>query len=504
MSRAATFARLVSFDARRMAVNPLLWIGVAAALYLYARPRYWVPAAPTMPEYHAGLEGAAAVVAATMAAVVCFPAMREVGHSRRTVAALGPVGRLLALSTASVLLTTAVMAGMVLLDPVLRSAPLAGTLSPLAHPAPFLVAAVGPLASIAVVSWTRTYAPLVVLSLAVPAMLLYRYSVADLGLETAVYQISRVTDLAQRPFGFRSPAVTPLATLQFAYTALATALLFALITAARARSARRRALLAAAAVLLAGVAGTIGYGRLAYPIGTTFPDEAIHGASADQCQVREGITYCPLPGYEAWVDEWHGTIGPSMALLPEAAHDDLPVVWQEGDAYHRDLDVPADRSLRVYEYLDTGQPFSRSIMAGSAALATLGLGEYTWEWCLGTGQSRFVIVAWLAATASEVPADDGLEAAATMLSTYSPSVADLELLRALIDDVPRERTVEALAERWVPLSTPEGTTLELAELVGVSVTGSADVPAAQAEWARIFPELDPAIYQTWGEATDCA
>ncbi|MFE3461796.1 hypothetical protein ACFXKD_30000 [Nocardiopsis aegyptia] len=504
MSRTAAFARLAAFDARRMAANPLLWLGTALAVYLYAWPRYWVPTAPTLAEYYSALEGTAAVVAATMAAVVCFPAMREVAHSRRTIAVLGPAGRLMALSTASALITTAVTAAVALLDPFLRSAPLAGTLSPLAHPAPFLVAAAGPLAAIAVVAWTRTYAPLIALSLAVPALLLYRYSVTDVGLETAVYQMSRVTDLVQRPFGFRSPAVVPLAALQLAYTALATAVLVAVVAAVRARPARRGALLAAAAVLLVGVAGTVGYGRLAYTTETAFPDEAIHGASAEQCQVRDGITYCPLPGYEAWVDEWHDAIGPSMALLPEAAHDDLPVVWQDGDAYNRELDVPSDRAVTVYEYLETEEPYTRSILVGSAALATLGLGEYDWEWCRGTGQSRFVVVAWLASTAHDVPAAGRREASAMMLSSYSPSAADLELLRALIDDVPRQRTAQALAERWVPLSTPEGTTLELAELVGVSLTGSADTKATVAEWERIFPELEPEVYQTWGEIADCA
>lgn len=504
MSRAATFARLTAFDARRMAVNPLLWPGAAVAAYLYAWPRYWVPAAPTLTEYHAGLEGASVMLGAAMAAVVCFPAMREAAHSRRTVAVLGPAGRLLALSTASVLLTTAVMGALALMDPFLRSAPPVGTLSPFSYPAPFLLAAAGPLGSIAVVAWTRTYAPLIALSLAVPALLLYRYSVVDLGLETAVYQISRVTDLAQRPFSFRSPAVTPLAALQLAYTGLTAALLLAVVAAARARPKRRGALLAAAAVLLAAVAGTIGYGRVTYPFGTTFPDEEIHGAAAEQCQVREGITYCPLPGYEPWVDEWHDAIGPSMALLPEAAHDDLPVVWQDGDSYNRDLDVPPDHSVTVYEYLETEQPYSRAITVGSAALATLGLGEYTWEWCRGTGQSRFVVVAWLTGTAHDVPAGDRIQAAATMLSTYSPSLADLELLRALIDDVPPERTSDALAQRWALLSTPEGTTLELAELVGVSLTGDADTRATAEQWRRVFPELDPEMYQTWGEVADCA
>ena len=503
MSRAATFARLTAFDARRMAVNPLLWVGTALAVYNYAWPRYWVPAAPTLTEFHASLESTAAVVAVTMAAVVVFPAMREVGHSRRTVAALGPVGRLMAVSTAAVLLTTAIMAATALLDPLLRSAPAVGTLSPFAYPTPFLIATAGPLASVAVVAWTRSYMPLVALSLAVPALLLYQYSVVDLGLETAVYQISRLTDLAQSPFTIRGPAITQLAALQLAYTGLATALLIAVIAAARARPARRGALLAAAAALLAGVAGTVGYGRVVYPHDASFPDAAIHGAAAEQCEVRDGITYCPLPGYETWVDEWHGAIGPSLALLPEAARDDLPIVWQDGDSYNRDLDVPVDDSVAVYEYLETGEPYMRAALVGSASLATLGLGEYAWEWCQGTGQARFVVVAWLTSTAEGVPADARLEAATSLLSGFSPSLPDLELLRALIDDVPRDRTVDTLAERWVPLSTAEGTTRELAELVGVPVSGDADIPATPTDWTRVFPELDPEMHMTWGEGPAC-
>ncbi|RKS07885.1 hypothetical protein DFP74_3571 [Nocardiopsis sp. Huas11] len=503
MSRAATFARLTAFDARRMAVNPLLWIGVTVAVFSYAWPSYWEPAAPTLTEYHASLEGTAAVIAVTTAAVVVFPVMREVGHSRRTVAALGPTGRLLAVSTAAVLLTTAIMAAAALLHPLMWSAPPAGTLSPYAHPTPFLIAGAGPLASIAVVAWTRSYMPLVALGLAVPALFLYQYSIVDLGLGTAVYQISRLTDLAQSPFTVRGPAVTPLAALQLTYTLLVTALLIAVIAAARSRPAQRRALLAAAAALLAGVAGTVGYGRLAYPHGTSFPDTAIHGATAQQCQVRDGITYCPLPGYEAWVDEWHDTIGPSLALLPEAARDDLPVIWQDGDSFNREMDVRLDDSVTMFEYLETGEPYMRASLVGSASLAALGLGEYAWEWCQGTGQSRFVIAAWLASTVQGVPATDRLEAAATLSSEYSPSLPDLVLLRALIEDVPRERMADTLAEHWVPLSTREGTTLELAELVGVSVTGNADVPAMPTDWVRVFPELDPEMHMVWSEGPTC-
>ncbi|KOX10314.1 hypothetical protein ADL05_25790 [Nocardiopsis sp. NRRL B-16309] len=485
-----------------MALNPLLWLGAAATGYLSAWPRYWT-AAPTRTEFHASLESAATVVAVTMAAVVCFPAMREVAHIRRTVVPLGPVGRLLALSTAAVLIATVIMTAMALVDPLLRSAPLVGTLSPYAYPAPFLIATAGPLASIAVVAWTRTYAPLIVLSLAIPALLVYESTTVDLGLGTAVYQISRMTVLVERPFPFHGPAVTPLSGLQLAYTALAAALLVTVIAAARARPARRTALLASAAALLAGAAATVGYGRVAHSFDTAFPDTAIHGATADQCQVRDGITYCPLPGYEPWVDEWHGAIGPSLALLPEDARDGLPVLWQDGNAYNRDLEVPADRSVTVYEYLETRDPYMRATLVGSASLASLGLGEYVWDSCRGTGQSRFVVVSWLTSTAEGVPFDDRLEAAATLFSSFSPSLADLELLRALIDDVPRERMVDALAGHWDVLSTREGTTLELAELAGVSVSGNADTPATPTDWTRVFPELDPETHMVWGEGPDC-
>jgi hypothetical protein len=503
VSRAATFARLTAFDTRRMAANPLLWVGTAGTAYLYSWPRYWNPDAPTLTEYHANMEGSAALVAVTAAAVVCFPAMREAGHSRRTVAALGPTGRLLALGTASVLLTTAIMAALALVDPLLRSVPPAGTLSPYAYPLPFLLAATGPLASIAVVAWTRTYAPLVVLSLAVPALVLYQFSAVDLGLDNAVYQISRVTALVQRPFTVHGPSITPLAALQLAYSALAVALLVAVVAAVRARPARRRALLGAAAALLAGVVVTVGCGRAAYPYGTTIPLQAMHGAEGDQCQVREGITYCPLPGYEPWVDEWHGVLGPSLALLPEAARPDLPVVWQDGDSYVRAMDVPAERTVTVYEFLETGDPYARAVMVGSAGLATLGLGEYAWEWCEGTGEARFVVVAWLTSTAPDVPPAERLDAAAMMLSGFSPSPADLELLRALMDDVPRQRMVDTLEEGWDRLSTPTASTLELADLVGVSVSGNAHTPATADDWARVFPALDPDHYQAWGDSGRC-
>ncbi|CAL9332340.1 hypothetical protein [Nocardiopsis sp. TNDT3] len=481
----ATFARLTWFNALRLVRNPFVLPGSLAGMYLLVSPD-WASATATLEHWYANANAAATAVGAVLFAAVAFPAMREARYCPRLVSPLGRTGRLLSLMAASSLVGTVLVVLWAGVDRWL-SPPLLGTLSPSAYPAPLLLAAAGPLLSIALVAWTRSYLPLVVTLLALPAYWLYGVSAVDANLSSAVLRVEWAARVALDPFNVSAPSVTDVATAYLVYSVLVVALLAVLAMAARGRRAHRAACLGAAAVLLAAAVGTVVHGRQIQPLYAPIPDSRVYGAQGPPCQTREGVTYCPLPGFEPWVERWHGALGPAMDLLPEVPRERMPVVWQESFSYHRELDVPRDRDVVVHAYTGDWDHYWQTAMVGEAARVVLGLSDPYETGCLGTGQARVLLAAWLAAGVEGLSRYDTLDTLAANLHAYQPSPVDLELSLAMAD-LPEERVSRVLERNWEELTDPRTTSLELARLLDTPLRESSTEPAGPGDWQRLYPQ----------------
>lgn len=488
----ATFARLTWFNAIRLARNPFVVPGVLVGLYMLVAPD-WAGRSGTLEGWYDNANSAASAVGAMLFAVVAFPAMREARYSPRLVSPLGRTGRLLALMAASSLVSTVLVVLWAGVDHWL-SPPLLGTLSPSAYPAPLLLAAAGPLLSIALVAWTRSYLPLVVTLLALPAYWLYGVSAVDANLSSAVLRVEWAARVALDPFNVSAPSVTDVTTVYLVYSVLVVALLAVLAVAARGRRAHRAACLGAAAVLLAATVGTVVHGRQIQPLYAPIPDSRVYGAQGPSCQTREGVTYCPLPGFEPWVERWHGALGPALDLLPEVPRERMPVVWQESFSYHRELDVPRDRDVVVHAYTGGWDHYWQTAMVGEAARVVLGLSAPYETECLGTGQARVLLAAWLAASVEGLSRYDTLDTLAANLYAYRPSPVDLELSLALAD-LPEERVSRVLERNWERLTDPRTTSLELARLLGTPLRESSTEPAGPGDWRRLYPQHQYHTYE---------
>ncbi|WP_444960502.1 hypothetical protein [Nocardiopsis sp. M1B1] len=488
----ATFVRLTWFNAIRLARNPFVVPGVLVGLYMLVAPD-WAGRSGTLEGWYDNANSAASAVGAMLFAVVAFPAMREARYSPRLVSPLGRTGRLLALMAASSLVSTVLVVLWAGVDHWL-SPPLLGTLSPSAYPAPLLLAAAGPLLSIALVAWTRSYLPLVVTLLALPAYWLYGVSAVDANLSSAVLRVEWAARVALDPFNVSAPSVTDVTTVYLVYSVLVVALLAVLAVAARGRRAHRAACLGAAAVLLAATVGTVVHGRQIQPLYAPIPDSRVYGAQGPSCQTREGVTYCPLPGFEPWVERWHGALGPALDLLPEVPRERMPVVWQESFSYHRELDVPRDRDVVVHAYTGGWDHYWQTAMVGEAARVVLGLSDPYETECLGTGQARVLLAAWLAASVEGLSRYDTLDTLAANLYAYRPSPVDLELSLALAD-LPEERVSRVLERNWERLTDPRTTSLELARLLDTPLRESSTGPAGPGDWRRLYPDHQYHTYE---------
>ncbi|WP_116247151.1 hypothetical protein [Nocardiopsis sp. FIRDI 009] len=485
MSRAAAATRLTAFNAVRLAANPLLYLGLGLSTTLVYVTLGYYPW-PHALDVHNTTETVAVVVAATMFAVTTFPALREVRYSGVFVAPLGRTGRLLSLLAAAALVTVVCQAAMTAVCHWAAGGGLPGMVSPYARATPFALALVGPAAGVAVAGWTRSYVQLIVPVILAPAYYLY---VNTALVSVGPQMVSRVESMATRavnPFQVMSPQITVLSAYYLGYVLLVLGVFVAVALAARPRrGAARGAAFGAAAVLLAGAVATPAYANTTYGWDRRFPDSALYGGDSTRCEVREAITYCPLPGFEPWVDTWHATLSEPLGFLPEQAQDRFPVVWQDGPGFSRMLNLPPGRGVVVFTGASPDDPFFRSDLRNQAARTVFGLHSDFEGWCWATGQARLPLTYWLAT----VGADDGEPDPfiGYHLASFGPSAADLEVARAL-EETPAERVAEVLAGHWEELNAPGTPTTELASLLGLPVTAEAAGVATEAEWREHYPE----------------
>lgn len=502
--RAVTFARLAWFTALRLFVNPFVLAGVLLSVFLI---HFTVAPTATLtrPDLYDGAVLSALAVALGLFGAVTFPALREARYGRDPVGPLGRVGRYLAVGAGAALVGWTCLAGLLASSTWGLPADLPGLVAPLSHLTPFVVVLLGPAASMALVAWTRSYAPLLLIALLVPTYGLYSITAFDTAqsVERVVARVQSLAFMAVDPFPIHSPSVPALVHLYLAYTALLVVGLAVLAVAARRRGAVRAVALGASVALLLSAGGTAAHGVSTYTWGSPVPDRLLHGADTVSCRTRDGITYCPLPGYESWVDDWHAVVGPALAALPEEAADDLPVVWQDSTRFDRDpAGMPSARVV-VYDVRYADEPWWRLDMLDGTARALFDL-EPLWETrCRAGGQSRLLLAAWMAGLDRSGDDADGLGRTAVLLSEYGPYQRDLEVVGALLS-LPEGEVFAVLHDHWELLSSPAGRTEDLAGFLGLPVRGSAHASPTSADWDRLFPGMEMGYYTGENSETVCA
>lgn len=509
MRRTATFARLTLFNAVRLLRGPFLLPGSVLFLLYFT----WSGSYPgqSVDSWYSDMSASALFVAAIGFGAVTPSAVREARHPVISATPLGRTGRITALALAAVLLLWSLLTGLGLwLWLAAEPLPPAGIIDPLALPVPFLVAAAGPLGSLLLVLWTRSYLPLVLLALCLPLYLVYNSILFSERLNSAVSRATMALQQAVSPFPDFSVSLSAVNVYSLTYTCLVTATLLVLVLGARHRVRVVVATSVAAALLAAGALGVALHGNSgAWRDGGTdrpgYADAEVYGVEGPwPCQEVEGVTYCPLPGYDSWIPSWHEAVEPVLDELPEAARADAPVVWQDATWYTREFDVPRP-AVTVLDYVDPDSHPWHSYLYSSFARKTLGMsaGEaapYELDACRGTGQARTVVVAWVVdrVVASYHPDDLYLRADTTALALadLAPSPADLTLGRQVVS-VPPERMRALLEEHWERISSGEMDTLELAALLKVPMAQDQDRIADAAEWNTVFADLEPNLYEAW-------
>ncbi|MFW6641148.1 hypothetical protein ACOALZ_14040 [Nocardiopsis algeriensis] len=491
---AAAFLRLTWFNSRRLATSPFLLLGAAAAGAMVWSLR-GIERTGTAESWYNELSTLAVLVALAMFAAVTPSAVREARHPGTPVAPLGRTARLLALLTAAVLVSCAAQAAGTAVLYHTYDHPLPGVVSPYAVPVPFATAASGAVTGVALASWTRSYLPLLLLALGGPGYVLYATLAASSRMGWTMGRMEQVAYQLHNPFIVQTPSLTGVSLLSLAYALLVLAALAALALAARRRGAVLFVSLGTAVALLAGAAGTALHGRHTYPWGTPIPDSEVYGHSgASPCRELEGITYCPLPGYESWTGLWHSVLGPAMAQLPEEARK--PVLWQDSHAYTREMELPPGRGMVVYDHADPGSGYWEAWLITDAARIALNM-DFTPHRapCRATGQARIAVAPWLFDLPDTLSALEKAEITAAYLADHTPAPADLELVRAL-EELPRERVRQALHLHWDRLVSGELGSVELAEELGVVLESPADTPMSASDWDLLSPLLSS---QQWGE-----
>lgn len=511
MTGLSTFWGLTRFNLRHLLTSPVFWALMPLALAGVAYSAYQ-PELPTWADLIDQARLQILALALVMFAITTFPAMREVRHSAGFALVLSSRARLLSLALAAVIVMSGCVAVLLGYHLLSLPVPIAGTASPYAVLSLFVLGWLGPLAAVTSATWTRSYAPLVLLALLVPAYLLYTVTSMGTRADVILQRLTGVASWVMEPLPIRQPAITEVALISLLHTLLLAGGLLMLALAARAGLRDLRLVsLGTAGMLLAGLFAVGIHVDRAYTYDTPFTDRHLYGAEPDPCRVREGVTYCPLPGYESWVDYWHSALGPSMAQVPERARDRIPVVWQGTENLRRDVRAfrpapllfprenpvfPPRGTLLVYDHWETDTAYFRDELAFSGTAAVLGLPGYHEPYCTGAGQARLALGAWMSSVDGELTRLETLSAAETFLETFAPSALDVRVAYAVIG-LPEEQVAAVVDEHWELLLSPDTGTEEFAELLDLPLTGTDPIP--QPSWGRNLwsEDPDPDHYSPW-------
>ena len=486
-SNVVTFGRLTGFNLRHLLRSPLFLLLIPAAAALVWLTSY-NSGMPTMGDFFNEAVLYAAGVGAAMFAVTTFPALREVRHSRSMPLPLSPEARLASLALASIALTTALMCAFLTVFVVTAAAPIAGIPQPAAFVGVVVLGWAGPMSAVASVAWTRSYGPLIAVTLLLPLYLSSSLLAFDTRADVIVSRMGSLLSMALQPLPIAYPDTAATALFYLTHAVLMV-LCAGLLTLAARRDTRflRPVGLAVAAVVVVGMATLHAHAQREYSYDALTANARPRTPSTDSCQELDGMTYCPLPGYESWVGFWHADLEPVLRTLPEDVP--RPTVWQANHTLRADVLIhPPDDGIVLTEYWLPNDEMHRAQLRSDLVAHVLDMGLTNDMGYVGTGQARIVIGAWLVAVEGE-----GLEAAEWFLVDFAPGRDDLRLTHALLA-LPEEQVATVVREHWDLLTSPTTDPATLAELLGLSLTGPDAIP--EPDWDR--STLDPEFIDDQG------
>ncbi|WP_211715928.1 hypothetical protein [Nocardiopsis sp. MG754419] len=441
----------------------------------------------------------AAGMGATMFAVTTFPALREVRHSEPLALPLSPGARMAALALAAITITTALMGAFMTVFVLTAPAPIAGTPQPAAFAGVFVIGWCGPLGAVASALWTRSYAPLIALGLLVPLYLGSSLLAMSTRADVIVNRMGAVFTLGLQPLPLTYPDTLATALLYLTHAVLSVLLTSLLILAVRRRPRFLRPV-ALGAVGLAGFClfGVHTHAENEYSYDVLTANARPRTPSTDTCEVRDGLTYCPLPGYASWVEAWHTDLAPVLEALPDDVP--LPTVWQANLTRRADVMVhPPRDGIVLSEHWIVEDEHYRSLVRSELAAHALGLPLPRGTEYPGVGQARTVVAAWLVTLGEGLDADEELRSAEWTLMDHGTDLDDLRLTHAVLS-LPDEHVAAVVTEHWDTLAAPETDTAVLAERLGLSLEGPEAIPAP--DWRRSLFErewvTDEGYRPPWG------
>ncbi|MDE3723866.1 hypothetical protein PWG71_20945 [Nocardiopsis sp. N85] len=511
MRRTVIFARLTLFNTLRLVRGPFLLPGaLLTALYVWVVSNEF---SSSVEEWYSILSLIGLLLGAVGFAAVTPSAVREARYPGTSTTPLERTGRTLSVALAALpplwLLLGAIALFMYTDDP---GGPV-GIVSPFALPVPFLMVAAGPLASLLLSVWTRSYLPLIIVALCLPVYLVYNGFLLSERFNNAV---SRATTAAQQVISpFQNPSVSLAEPTLFSlvYTLLMTGMLTALVVGARRRGRVLVTSTVTAVVLGAGAFGVTVQGNRANPWDRSYADDEVYGVDGPApCLELDGLTYCPLPGYEPWAENWHSTLSEVLGELPASAREGAPLVWQDALYYDRSLPETDRPVLVLYDDLDPDWAYWQGYVFLDFLRKALGMaisdtGPYGDSFCRSNGQARTPVIAWVVDTVTSRHGLEGLDRAdslAGVLSELTASPIDLEVARALTER-PHDEVSAVVHGHWDRIASGEMSTPELARELEIPITDASTEPAPGKSWDAVFPELEKGVYQAWDvDSPPCA
>jgi hypothetical protein len=224
------------------------------------------------------------------------------------------------------------------------------------------------------------------------------------------------------------------------------------------------------------VAATLGPAQLG-PIDDTRHIEAISrlvGDEADlRCETHDSVTYCAMPGYEGWVDDWAAAVTPMLDLSPAALD---PIVVRQYPIHNtflldgQDYDSwwwvnPAYEDYIGREVVAVGSSLAYYTISyelvGNIASRIVGC-EVVCE-----GESQRLIYLWLVASDSRIR-----ENVAYDTSPESDFATVDECMFVGFWDDPGAK--DLIHRNWEILTDPNTTFQEAGEILGVAVPVGSD------------------------------
>ncbi|MGH8870979.1 MAG: hypothetical protein ACRDWS_03285 [Acidimicrobiia bacterium] len=211
--------------------------------------------------------------------------------------------------------------------------------------------------------------------------------------------------------------------------------------------------------------------------------------SVQECLTVSDRLYCPYPGFEPWVAEWHEVADGVSEVLTA----DLAVVAQRpqnSDFPRYSASPNGVATFFTWDRPGSSRPIHAFALASRIAHVSVGLPGGPHELCDARGQGRVALALWIAAAS----VDGGAEIVTAMESAQgSPAQIEGDVLGGAVFDsstialaqhlvtLDPQVVASVIEDRMSQLARPEVTLQELAALFGVNLEVPEDTNRPNAE-----------------------